>query len=121
MENQSIVIDTAYEAELEAAFTDFENANTQLVHNLLVEFCESWDDVLYLDDFEMVSLDKAQDAEHDHINQKEIFSGDAIVWLAVEKDGREVIQKHRVQYEAFAGKTTEGYHFDTVEVGVLFK
>ena len=73
-------------------------------------------DMVYLDDMEVHTKDQAHDSKHDHVNRKEIVSGDAVFWVAEDDNGAEVIQRHQAQYGVYAGKQDGELHYDSVEV-----
>lgn len=58
---------------------------------------------------ELSNYGKRQDFQYEHINNKEIVSGEAII-----EDNKEV--KRNISFSIFAGKDNDKYHYDQVEI-----
>lgn len=123
MQDFTDTISTPYTSQIKAAHEDLSRADRTLVHNLIEQLAKTSREVLYLDDLEVQTIDRAGDSPHDHVNQKEVISGDATAWFAVEDGHGEIEKQFEIQYEVHAGsqKSVDGFIYDPIEVSVIFK
>lgn len=126
MDDFNDTISTGVEDRLEAIHNDLSEADEQFVTELIRQLSEDapFTDIAYLDDIDIHSIDRAGDSPHDHVNQKEVVSGDATAWFAVKNEEYgEEIEQVDIEYGIFAGesKDVDGFIYDPIEVVVEIK
>lgn len=111
--------------QVERAHDTLSAADVQLVTDLLRALAEEVRDstVIYLDDIDVHTIDRAENSPYDHVNEKEVVSGDATAWFAVEDEHGEDIEQVDIQYGIYAGtaQNVNGYIYDPLEVEVVPK
>jgi len=109
-------------ARLKDAHKNLAKANPKLIFDCIEKLADKTNDVLYLDDLEVHTIDRVGDSEHNHVNEKEVVSGDATAWFAVIGAGEE-IRKFEIEYEIFAGSqsSTDDFIYNPIEVTIDFK
>lgn len=107
---------------LKNAHENLARADEELIFDCIKALAERTQDVLYLDDLAVHTIDREGDSPHDHVNEKEVVSGDATAWFAVVEHG-ERVRKFDIEYEIHAGseKGREDFIYDPIEVTVTFK
>lgn len=125
MDDFNDTISTGMEDQLETVHNDLNEADDSFVAALIEQLAEDafGTDIAYLDDIDVHTIDRAGDSPHNHVNQKEIVSGDATAWFAVNTDYGEEIEQVDIQYGVYAGesKDVDGFIYDPVEVVVEIK
>lgn len=107
---------------LKTAHKNLARADETLVADCIGALADRTQDVLYLDDVEVHTIDREGDSPHDHVNEKEVVSGDATAWFAVVEHG-ERVRKFDIEYEIHAGSEggSDDLIYDPIEVTVKFK
>lgn len=115
---------------LKTAHEDLDQADEKLITDCISALADGTQyvqsdlskDILYLDDISIHTIDREGNSSHDHVNQKEVVSGDAAAWFAVVKNG-ERVRKFEIEYEIHAGSESgsEEFIYEPIEVTVKFK
>jgi len=116
-------VSTGFEDDLEAAHSNLAEADEDLVYEMIMQLSNRTSEVLSLDDLDVYTIDRAGDSPHNHINDKEIVSGDATAWFRINNDGYEEVVQVDIEYGVYAGtqKNVDGFIYDPVEVVVEIK
>lgn len=122
MEQISDTVSVMDPARLKSAHKNLAKADESLVSDAISALADRTQDVLYLDDLTVHTIDRVGDSPHSHVNEKEVVSGDATGWFAVVEAGEE-IRKFDIEYEIHAGSQSDSEEFiyDPIEVTITFK
>lgn len=109
--------------QVQRVHEDLSAADAGFVERLVRKLADSVSDetVVYLDDFSVHTIDRKGDAEHSHINRKEVVSGDATAWFAVQRGEFEDVEQIDVQYGVYAGSNGDDFVYNPVEVEIIPK
>jgi len=108
---------------LKAAHENLDRADEELITDCISALADRTQAILYLDDILIHTIDREGDSPHDHVNQKEVVSGDAAAWFAVVEHRGERVRKCEIEYEIHAGSESgrEEFIYNPIEVSVKFK
>lgn len=125
MKQFSVLVDAQNPSALARGHDNLGALSEQDIHQLLDSALGSASDdiALYLDDSDVRTIDRATNSEHDHVNRKEVASGDVALWTAVSDGncGGERIEQVEAQYGIYCGSKGGELFYDTVEVEIIPK
>lgn len=93
--------------KVKSAHRSLGNVSENLIHEWIGLLAKETHEVLYLDDLEVLSIDRNE--TRSHLAEKEVVSGDAVAWFAIEeRGGGERIEKVDIQYGVYVGTQNKG-------------
>lgn len=104
--------------KLKEIHDNINQADEELIAECIKTLSESMRDMIDIDSVSVHTIERKKDSPHDHVNQKEVASGDATVRFTDSTNNK--VREEDIEYGIFAGKRggIEGFIYDPIEVEV---